>query len=170
MRIDSAVIIVLRKRAEDYYVLFLKKSKKNLWHAGEVCFPGGTVDANEKPLDTALREFEEEVGVSFSLLKVIYELDPVETVSTPFIIYPFVAVALEDFVPKVDGEEIEKFFWVPLSEIKKHYPFKLVEYHYCGRTYLTYLIPWQGEIIWGATARILANFMDALSKIPLDNH
>lgn len=168
MRYPSTVVIVLRKRNNDWDILFLKKTGRNLWHANEVCFPGGRMEEGEDPIEAALREFEEEVGVDRSHIKVVASIDKVETVSTPFVIYPFVAVTVRDFEPRVDGVEIEEAFWVPLSEILKLYPFKEETYCYKGMVYKTYLIPLEGRIIWGATARILSNFIATKENLPLD--
>ncbi|MGB9667599.1 MAG: NUDIX hydrolase [Thermosulfidibacteraceae bacterium] len=167
MRYPSVVVIVLRKNECRWEVLFLKKSEKNRWHPGEVCFPGGRIEEDENMNEAVLREFEEEVGVDSSHIEIIASLDPIETVSTPFVIYPLVATTRKNFEPKVDGSEIEEAFWVPLDVIRD-YPFDERIYHYKGLDFNTYIIEWDGKIIWGATARILKNFVEKLKELPLD--
>ncbi len=163
-RIPSAVIIPFCEDKGKPHLLFLKKVDSSYSHGGQVCFPGGCYKAEDgNLLETALREFEEETGVSRNRIEILGSLRPIDTRSTNFTIYPF--VGFMDTLPRlrIDRREIEKYFFVPLEYILKRYPFKPTLYRYRGVDFETYLIPYQGEIIWGATARILKELMEKIA-------
>ncbi|BAT71603.1 NUDIX hydrolase [Thermosulfidibacter takaii ABI70S6] len=166
-RIPSAVIISFSMVKGEPFILFLKKRDSNYPHGGQVCFPGGCKEETDPDLKfTALREFQEETGIEASKVEILGCLDPVETRSTHFIIYPFVGI-LEEEKPEVkcDDTEIEKAFWVPLQFLVDHYPLPVVDFPYKGFVFRTPLLEYNGEIIWGATARILQLLLEKLISL-----
>ena len=154
-RILSAVIIPFTEIEDEVYLMFIRKTEDGSPHAGQVSFPGGCREKGEDIKNTALREFEEETGIPKERVRIIGFLKPIPTRSTPFIIYPFTGIVedIKDLNP--DRKEVFKVFFVPFDFILENYPFKTVNYYYKGMTFKTPLIEYEGEVIWGATARIL---------------
>ncbi|MDW0227422.1 MAG: CoA pyrophosphatase [Nitrososphaeraceae archaeon] len=130
-------------------------------HTGEISFPGGNfmnVDVNM--LQTAIREIEEEVGISIKREQVIGSLDAERTLTSKYIIYPY--VALLDKIPEitVTNYEVEKIIDAPLISLLKSRETDVKhqkEYSVSQLPKFTY----KNEVIWGATARIL----DQLAKL-----
>jgi 8-oxo-dGTP pyrophosphatase MutT (NUDIX family) len=128
------------------------------FHPGQIALPGGIVENDESPRDAALREFEEELGVSTAGLRVLGSLSPVYVFATQAFVEPFVA-----FSPKVPS-------WKPSpDEVAEIVPISLADVlnpaarfrHTIRRRGLTIRAPHfelAGHRIWGATAMILAEF------------
>ncbi len=162
-RIPSAVVVPFCMAEGEPHILFLKKVDSNYPHGGQVCFPGGCWEPSDRSiLETALREFEEETGINRSRVEVLGFIRPVETRSTNYIIYPFVGLLDSTRGLNHDRSEIEKAFLVPLSFLIRNHPMPVVEYRYRGAVFLTPLLEYQGEIIWGASARILGILLERL--------
>ncbi|MDW0257554.1 MAG: CoA pyrophosphatase, partial [Nitrososphaeraceae archaeon] len=145
----------------DPHILLIKRTKLVKNHTGEISFPGGNfmnVDVNM--LQTAIREIEEEVGISIKREQVIGSLDAERTLTSKYIIYPY--VALLDKIPEitVTNYEVEKIIDAPLISLLKSRETDVKhqkEYSVSQLPKFTY----KNEVIWGATARIL----DQLAKL-----
>src|SRR5256885_17166407 len=93
---------------------------------GQISFPGGTIDpADRSPLDAALRESEEEVGLPRAAVEPLGALDDTETFATQFVITPWVGVVREPVVWRPAGEEIEEGIEVPFSSLVEHANFRV---------------------------------------------
>ncbi len=149
----SAVFIPLFYNQGQYYVLFTERSDEVNFHKGQVCFPGGTREPSDSSLlQTALREIEEEISLKAKDVEVLGELDDSIALTSNYIISPFVAFIPHPYPFKADGREIREIFSVPLSFLMDEANFKQDSYAY----------EYEGHIIWGATARILRQFIDLL--------
>jgi 8-oxo-dGTP pyrophosphatase MutT (NUDIX family) len=105
-------------------------------------------------LQTALRESEEEIGLEAKDIEILGELDDSITLVTNYVISPFVAFILHPHSLKTNGREVKGAFSVPLSFLMDEANFKQDSYAY----------EYEGHIIWGATARILRQFIDLLKS------
>jgi len=133
----------------------LKGAKRYNFHKGQVCFPGGTLEPSDSSLlQTALREVEEEIGLRAEDVEILGEFDDSVTLTSNYVISPFVAFIPHPYPFKADGREIREIFSVPLSFFMDEANFKQdsCEYEY------------DGHIIWGATAGILKQFIDLLKS------
>ena len=94
---DAAVLIPLFERDDDVHVVLTKRPETMPSHQGEIAFPGGTVQIglDRSPVDTALREAHEEIGLDPSLVEVVVALDRLGTVGSRFVIDPFVGLLAE---------------------------------------------------------------------------
>jgi len=145
----------------DPHILLIKRTKLVKNHTGEISFPGGNftkVDVNM--LQTAIREIEEELGISIKREQVIGSLNAERTLTSKYIIYPY--VALLDKIPEitVTNYEVEKIIDAPLISLLKSRETDVKhqkEYSISQLPKFTY----RNEVIWGATARIL----DQLAKL-----
>jgi 8-oxo-dGTP pyrophosphatase MutT (NUDIX family) len=105
-------------------------------------------------LQTALRESEEEIGLEAKDIEILGELDDSVTLVTNYVISPFVAFIRPPHSLRTNGKEVKGAFSVPLSFLVNEANFKQDSYAY----------EYEGHIIWGATARILRQFIDLLKS------
>jgi 8-oxo-dGTP pyrophosphatase MutT (NUDIX family) len=151
----SAVLIPLFYNQGQYHVLFTERSDEVVFHKGQVCFPGGTREPSDSSLlQTALRESEEEIGLEAKDIEILGELDDSVTLVTNYVISPFVAFIRPPHSLRTNGKEVKGAFSVPLSFLVSEANFKQDSYAY----------EYEGHIIWGATARILRQFIDLLKS------
>jgi len=160
--VKAAVLLPLVDRGEPF-VVFAKRTDRVGTHRGQVSFPGGRVDPSDAGfLEAALRESEEEIGLPRTAVEPLGALDDTETVATQFIITPFVGVVRAPVAWQPDGHEIEKVIEVPLAALRDLSTLR-VEYRERGGVRHEILFwDYQGETIWGATARILKQYLDVL--------
>jgi 8-oxo-dGTP pyrophosphatase MutT (NUDIX family) len=147
----SAVLIPLFYNQGQYHVLLTERSDEVDFHKGQVCFPGGSREPSDSSLlQTALREGEEEIGLKAKDVEILGEFDDNMTLTSNYVISPFVAFISHPYPFKADGREIKEIFSVPLSFLMDEANFKQDSYEY------------EGHVIWGATARILRQFVALL--------
>jgi len=142
----SAVLVPILYRRGEYCVLFTERSDEVVFHKGQVCFPGGTREESDSTLlQTALRESEEEIGLGAGDVEILGELDDIPTITSNYVISPFVAFIPHPHSLRTNGREVKGTFCVPISFLMDEGNFKQDSYSY----------EYGGHIIWGATARIL---------------
>jgi 8-oxo-dGTP pyrophosphatase MutT (NUDIX family) len=163
-RKPASVLVPLVERDGQVFVWLIRRSETMSSHRGQVAFPGGKRDPDDRSsMATALRETEEELGFPSRDIETLGRLDDVAT-GTGFVITPYVGWLSRDLAPVPCAAEIARAFVVPLSlfvyEPRKPQIFKGVG--------LTRIVPsWHhdGEIIWGATGKILATFADVVRDV-----
>jgi 8-oxo-dGTP pyrophosphatase MutT (NUDIX family) len=165
----AAVLVPLFKADGAYRVLFTKRTDLVEAHRGQISFPGGRIEEEDgSPLETALREADEEIGLSRKDVTVLGQMDDARTVSSNYIVHPFVGLIPYPYDFKTSVREVKKILEVPfevfLSGDSAGESSPVV---YEGVTYQTLAYRYRGEVIWGATARIMQNLVD-LVKIKLD--
>lgn len=149
----SAVLIPLFYNQGQYHVLFTERSDEVDFHKGQVCFPGGSREPSDSSLlQTALREGEEEIGLKAKDVEILGEFDDNMTLTSNYVISPFVVFIPYPYPFQADSREIKEIFSVPLSFLMNEANFKQDSYEY------------EGHVIWGATARILRQFIDLLKS------
>jgi len=145
-------------------VLLTQRSAHLNDHAGQISFPGGKIDPTDaSPLDAALREAEEEVGLKRSFVDPIGYLDLYAT-SFGFRILPTVARVKPGFSLRINSAEVDDAFEVPLSFLMNPANHQLHSKQFRGieRTY--YAMPFAERYIWGATAGILRVLYERICK------
>ncbi len=165
----AAVLIPLFKTASEYRILFTKRTDTVDEHKGQISFPGGKIeDEDASPLETALREAEEEIGLSRKDVTVLGQMDDARTLSSNYIVHPFVGLIPYPYDFKTSVQEVRELIEVPfqvfLSGDSAGGNTPVV---YEGVTYQSLAYDHRGEVIWGATARIMRNLVD-LVKGKLD--
>jgi 8-oxo-dGTP pyrophosphatase MutT (NUDIX family) len=163
--VKAAVLMPLVDRGEPF-VVFAKRTDRVGTHRGQISFPGGRVDPSDAGfLEAALRESEEEIGLPRTAVEPLGALDDTETVATQFIITPFVGAVRAPVAWQPDGHEIDKVIEVPLAALRDLANLR-VEYRERGGVQHEVLFwDYQGETIWGATARILKQYLDVLEGV-----
>jgi len=159
----AAVLVPLFKKGEDCHLLFTKRSEEVKYHKGEISFPGGVADEEDSQLiNTALREAFEEIGLKGSDVRIIGLLDDIVTI-TEFIVTPIVGLFRYPYPFKVSEIEIAELIEVPLSFLLDESCFSESEIFRGGQKEIVYAYQYEKHIIWGATARILKQFLDLIT-------
>ena len=164
--VRAAVLVPLIERGGPH-LIFAKRTNRVGTHRGQISFPGGTVDpADPSPLDAALRESEEEVGLPRAAVEPLGALDDTETFATRFVITPWVGVIREPVVWRPDGEEIEEVIEVPFAALVDRASFRMEHWERDGVVRPVYFYNYRGQTIWGATARIVKHYLDLVTGPP----
>lgn len=157
----SAVLLLLLEKDGQYHVVFTRRSDNVEHHKGEISFPGGTVHPDDSDLlDTALREGAEEIGLARDDVMILGGLDDIVTVSTGFVITPYVGIIPYPYPFQINADEVAELILVPLRALMDERCVGASEVTWEGKEITTYHFHYQGDIIWGATARILKEFLD----------
>lgn len=158
----AAVLVPLFQKDGDCHLLFTKRSEEVKYHKGEISFPGGVVDEEDRELiHTALREAREEIGLKESDVQIIGILDDIVTI-TEFIVTPIVGLFPYPYPYKVSEVEIAELIEVPLASLLDENSFSEREIFRGGQKEIVYAYQYGKHIIWGATARILKQFLDLI--------
>ena len=161
--IRAAVLVPIIDRGEAM-LLFAKRTERVGHHKGQISFPGGVVRPDDASLlAAALRECEEEIGLGAPAVEPLGTLDDTETVATQFVITPFVGLVREPPEWRPDGEEIEKVIEVPLSVLLAAGTFRVEMWERADGKRPVYFYDCEGATIWGATARILKDYLDLVT-------
>lgn len=182
--VKSAVILPLMEDKTGLSILFETRSHNLKGQPGEICFPGGHVEDDDKNLqETALRETSEELGIDRSQIEIICPLD---ILVSPFqlVLYPYLGYIKKNTVLKPVSAEVAELFCVPLDYLLKtkpiiskagikvtparDFPYHLVDkgenYNWRAGSYPIYFYIYEERIIWGLTARILHHFLSLIGK------
>jgi 8-oxo-dGTP pyrophosphatase MutT (NUDIX family) len=144
-------------------VLFTKRTATMENHSGQICFPGGSVDETDGSAEeTALREAYEEIGLRRKDVVLLGRLDDTCTLASNFVIHPYVGMVSGAYEFNINCDEVEKLIEVPLEAFHPDRRENASHFDFEGRTYSTSLYRFEGEVIWGATARIMENFMEII--------
>jgi 8-oxo-dGTP pyrophosphatase MutT (NUDIX family) len=159
----AAVLVPLIDRPEGMTVLLTQRTAHLHAHAGQISFPGGRMeDTDADAVATALRETEEEVGLTRDMISVVGRLDTYVT-GTGFEITPIVGIIPPGYTLTIDPFEVAEAFEVPLSYILDRRNHNRQERESAGRTRVFFVLPYQGRNIWGATAGMLVNLAEVLN-------
>lgn len=165
----AGVLIPILKEQDEWYLIFTKRTEKVTHHKNEISFPGGGFDLklDRDIVQTALREANEEIGCES--VKTLGLLDDIYTISQ-YIVTPVVGYISDDILPSWENhntDEIEYVLKVALNRISDPKYFWMEEVIYREVPIQVPFFDYKGEIIWGATGRILNNFLEILSDLGL---
>lgn len=155
----AAVLVPIIDYPQGPAVLLTRRAEHLDTHSGQVAFPGGKVEPREMPVEAALREAEEEVGLDRSFVEVAGFLDTYET-GSGFCILPVVSFVRPGFTLTVDEDEVAEVFEVPLAFLMDPANHERHSVVWKGRRRDYYAMPYDGHYIWGATAGMLKNLSD----------
>ncbi|MEH7307510.1 NUDIX hydrolase [Neobacillus drentensis] len=177
-----AVMVPLIEKEDGIHVLLEVRSLKLRRQPGEICFPGGRIDAQDSDeKDAAIRETIEELGINQEQITDVYPLD---YMISPFgmMIFPYVGYLINPQKIVPNPSEVDEIFTVPLSffikndpeiyqiefraEPEENFPFDLIiggeNYNWRARGIEEYFYRYNGKVIWGLTAKILAHFIELI--------
>ena len=152
----AAVLAAITERDGQPGVLLLHRPSTMRSHPGQIAFPGGKIDPGESPVEAALREAHEELGIDPGAVRIIGTSDVYRTHSG-FEITPVLALVPPDIEIVPNPEEVAEWFEAPLGHVldPANHVGQWVEWEGSMRAY--YQIDWQGHQIWGVTAALLVN-------------
>src|SRR5512140_1999914 len=157
----AAVLVPLLWQDDQWSVLYTRRTERVESHKGQVSFPGGACDEGETtPEETALREAYEEIGLDPGRVRVLGRLTNMITI-TSFHVTPVVAVIEWPTVFVVGQHEVERIFTIPLywlADTRNRWEFPVPG----GNRILIAFHPYDGELLWGATARMTVDFLRVL--------
>ena len=163
-RTDAAVLVALYLDHGQLHAVLTERRADLRRHAGEVSFPGGLRDETDPDLRfTALREAHEEIGLPPEAVDLVGALQPTPTIATGYAIYPFVGLIEPGQAWSLSPREVAEVLELPLVTLRDGYARRrLVRRGVPIRTD-TYVA--DDKLIWGATARILADLFDRIGPL-----
>jgi len=160
-RTRAAVLVGIIGRAEPTVIL-TQRTAHLRDHAGQISFPGGRMEADDPdPAATALREAQEEIGLTAASCRILGELNPYDTI-TGFRVFPIVAWVEPPVSFAPDPFEVEEVFEVPLAFVVDPANHRRDSYHKGGVERSYWVVPYGERYIWGATAGMLVNLATLL--------
>jgi len=166
----AAVLIPLFHAGGEWHALFTRRSEGLNDHKGQVSFPGGGVEQDDRNVyRAALREAFEEIGLEAGQIEILGRLKEYQTISS-FVIYPIVAIIRWPVNFVINPDEVSRVFSIPLKylgdpsniEIRSHI---LPDNQ---KVRLFYFKPYDGELVWGITARIMVRLLKVLGYLDND--
>jgi 8-oxo-dGTP pyrophosphatase MutT (NUDIX family) len=163
-RTEAGVLVPLYEQDGELHVVFTKRRDDLRRHPGEISFPGGRRDDGDADLsETALRESEEEIGLPRKDVEILGALQPTPTIATGYSVYPFVGLIAPGHQWELSPREVAEVIELRLADLKTGYGRRrLIRRGLPIRTD-TYLVG--DHLIWGATARILADLFDRIEML-----
>ena len=164
----QAAVLIAVTDSEDPELIYTLRSNKVGSHGGEVSFPGGMFEKEDKDLqNTALRESQEETGLDQSKVNI---LGPIDTVVSRFNISvtPYVGIVPNNIELNNNSDEIEACFRVPLSFLLKDKRHRNDEINRNGDIFFMPAYSFDSYIIWGLTAMITVDFLNIALEANID--
>ena len=162
----GSVLICLYLHDAKWSVVFIKRTADHGPHSGQMAFPGGMVEESDEDLyATAVREAEEEVGISKQNIQYIGKLTPLHIPVSNVMVHPFIVCLPEKPVLKGNKSEVEDILETQIYNFldkKNHSSFT---FNYKEKTYTSPCFIIEGYKIWGATAMIWNEFLSVYKKI-----
>jgi len=171
-RVPAAVLIPIYEKDEEHYVVFTERTHRVSTHKGQISFPGGSRDPGDASLlDTALRECQEEIGVPPEEVEVLGQLDDCPTYVSNYLITPFVGAIRWPHAFTISEIETASIIEAAVSELLDRRCLAEGSEIVDGKTLPAYFYAHREKLIWGATARIIKQFLEiwqavAASSVP----
>ncbi len=158
----AAVLLPLYRQDDEWWLLFTRRTESVEHHRGQVSFPGGMAEASDPDLAfTALREAEEEIGLHPDEAELLGQMPPLLT-TTGFWVTPIVACIRWPTLLRLNEHEVAHLFGIPLAWLADPDNHTRRKLHLPGHAEPVEVItfrPYSGEVVWGATARIVLDFL-----------
>jgi 8-oxo-dGTP pyrophosphatase MutT (NUDIX family) len=157
----AAVLMPIQEREDGDHLVLTKRAEQLNHHRGQIAFPGGRVDADDcGELEAALRESYEEIGIDPTHVRVLGRLDQV-TAAYDFIVTPFVGVIPPFYEFRLNPAETDAVFSVPVAALLEPNCLAIAD-HLSSHGEPVYHFYCNGWDIWGATARIIVQFLELI--------
>lgn len=163
--VEAAVLVPIFERSGSTHVVYIVRSAESPVHKSQMAFPGGRHrrDADGTFLETALRESEEEIGLSRRDVEILGELPLVRTMTSQFVIAPFVGRIPSDMRFDLDPREVSELFIVAVDELRaRGVRQEALRTLHDGTEAMVPTFTVRGRIIWGATERITHHLLETL--------
>lgn len=165
---EAGVLILLYPGPDRLNVLLTKRTDRVFHHRDQISFPGGRRESQEILEDTALRESQEELGITLETAQVLGRLTPIFIPPSKYCVYPFIAVVEErpDFHPS--SEEVAEVIEIPLDHLLDKENIRREVWTIRGLEVEVPFYEYGKHKIWGATAMVLAEFLDVWKTVAGD--
>ncbi|MBU2513124.1 CoA pyrophosphatase [bacterium] len=162
---SASVLIPFYSDPEGLSLIFMKRPDYQGPHGGQISFPGGAKDETDgSNLHAALRETEEEIGVSREVVDIWGCLKAQFTSVSRYWVTPFVGLVPFPYQFKPNQAEVERLLIIPLDHLLNPASFSIDTYNWKGFEFPSYLYTYNDDVIWGLTARILFNLISLLTN------
>lgn len=165
--VSAAVLLPIYRKDGQYHILLIRRTETVKKHKGEISFPGGVYEERDGSLlETALRESAEEIGLKSGDVEILGELDDEVSVTTNYVISPFVAAIPWPYRFRLDRRETEEIIEAPIDSLlaSSYSRPEIIK----GETVTADYYKCRDRIIWGATARILNKFLATVTPFLKD--
>ena len=159
----SAVLIPLLVTNDGPSVLLTRRADHLRSHKGEISFPGGRMEVNETPQQTALREAHEEVALPHDVVTIIGTLEPIATFVSNSHITPVVALVAGEPVLQAEPGEVARIMTVPLHNLARSDTYRNEWWSTERGEINIHFFELDDETVWGATGRLLHQLIDAIT-------
>lgn len=160
---DAGVLILLFPFENELSTVFMQRNVYPGVHSGQISFPGGKMEKNDKNIIyTALREVKEETGIDISTVKIIGQITPLYIHVSNFNVIPVIGISEITPVFKPDTSEVEKLITVKIKDFFNTKNITDFEYERGDIKINAPCYNINGDIIWGATAMILSEFLEIM--------
>jgi 8-oxo-dGTP pyrophosphatase MutT (NUDIX family) len=163
-RTDAAVLVPIYVENGELHAVFTRRRDDLRRHPGEISFPGGRHEDDETDLvATALREADEEIGLSPEAVEIVGALQPTPTIATGYSVYPFVGLIGAGQTWRLSPREVAEVIELPLAALLAGYERRRLLRRGVPIRTDTYVVG--DHLIWGATARILSDLFDRIAPL-----
>ncbi|MBI9047723.1 MAG: CoA pyrophosphatase [Anaerolineaceae bacterium] len=165
--IKAAVLLPLFKKYDEWHLLFIRRTETVNTHKGQVAFPGGGMEVMDQNLwETALRETQEEIGIKPERINFLGKMNCFDTISK-YIVFPFIGLIPEPKELILSKAEVDRAFSIPLKWLANHMNYEIQKKNIpnYGLREVIYYQLYDGELLWGLTARITLDFLSTLQLI-----
>ena len=163
-------IVILPSIKKERGILLIKRPEYNGHHSGQISFPGGKEEqGDENLLQTAIRETFEEIGIMLSEDNLLNALTPLFIPVSQFMVHPYLFLenGMKEF--RVDPNEVEYIIHMPIKKLLDNSIVKTTRIKISDRTVTTPYFDVEGEMVWGATAMMLSEFVEILYHLKRKN-
>ena len=169
---SAAVLIILKDLEKEPSLILTKRAANLRHHAGQVAFPGGMWESDDKSLtETALREASEEIGLSRESVEIIAMLPPASPWRRDIDVTPFVSTAVGDLDLMANPDEIESIFDVPLKAFLDMDSYDFIEFGSdSGQSDADIKLPvliYNKNKIWGFTLKVITDLIEQVMDVSM---
>lgn len=160
----SSVLLILFPIGEQIYTCLIKRNAAMRHHPGQISFPGGQIEEGESPEVTALREAQEEIGISPLEVQLLGRLSELYVSVSRYTIFPYVGWMNRKPDFSLNEAEAEKILLLPVQQFQTQAEVKQALMNTSRGVIEVPCYLFDDEIIWGATAMILTEFLDLIRE------
>jgi 8-oxo-dGTP pyrophosphatase MutT (NUDIX family) len=169
---NAAVSVIVCENQPKKYIelILIRRTEYNGHHSGQVSFPGGKADRNDSSLlDTAIRETFEEIGVQLHPDDLLGKLTPLLIPVSGYLVYPYIfyRASMPDF--KLDFQEVQYLIRYNVADLLDKTLIQTTQFSSGDAIVKAPYYAIAGEFLWGASAMILAEFIEILKQIKIKN-
>jgi 8-oxo-dGTP pyrophosphatase MutT (NUDIX family) len=158
--LKAAVLLLIYPKLDSLHLVFIRRADTVLHHKDQIGLPGGQIEKGESFEEAALRETREEIGILAERIRIIGSLTPLYIPPSNFCIYPFVGTTYTAPVFLIDPAEVAGIIEIPLAHLEDRENTRTETWTIDGRPVEVPIYVFGPHKIWGATAMVLAEFLE----------